>query len=157
MEIIKNSLKWLYSCRYLNEHDNSKNLLIYTNTIFFIVAFITIKFKKNFNEKKIKHIVAIILIFTMGIISTLYHYTQCHNISESYINKWLNLDVTVALISTSIILPMYYKNIDLKILILILITIILFVIPSSNNLYIICHSFWHLFVGLIFYFLIIND
>lgn len=153
MEIIKNFFKWLYSCRYLNDFNKSKNLLIYTNIAFFIVTFLSLKYCK----KNIKDMISIFLIFTMGIVSTIYHYNQCHSGKKTQVQKWINLDVSLAILTCFIILPLYYKNINLKICILVLICLILFFVPSTNNIYVYCHSLWHIMVGVTFYFLVINN
>ena len=100
--------------------------------------------------------ISIILIF-INIVSTIYHYNQCHSEKKTLVQKWISLDVSLAIFTCIIILPLYYKNINLKICILILICLILFFIPYTNNIYVYSHSLWHIMVGLTLYFLIINN
>ena len=76
----------------------------------FYSCFLKLKYCKNF-----KDMISIILIFIMGIVSTIYHYNQCHSEKKTLVQKWISLDVSLAIFTCIIILPLYYKNINLKI------------------------------------------
>lgn len=156
INFVSKCIDWFFNLKHLYKEDNNlKNLLIYTNFIFFIVVFSLIKVRNNNN---LKHYITYFLIIIMGLVSSKYHHCQCHSSSYKKANNWQNIDVLMAISLSIIGMSIYSKNINIKSFISILITLSLFVFPSkNNNMYIIFHSIWHIMVGLVIYLLIIDD
>ena len=156
---MNNFLNWLQSTPYLYNYNNFKNILIYSNIIFILICLLVIKYKKNYNKNYTKYSLSLLLVFIMGIISAKYHHCQCYNTFNGF-KKWFKIDVLFAFIISLICITCYYKNINKKIIYLIILLIILFSYsPDKNklNIYIITHSLWHILVSIIFFLLIIND
>ena len=160
MKYLLNIFNWLTNTPDLKDYNNNfKNTLIYSNIIFILVSFCIIKYKKNYNDHKIKYSLSLILIIVMGFISSKYHHCQCHGSSKD-LKYWVKNDVICACLLTLICLIFYIKNINLEIVILILITIYLYTFPvdiNKINIYILTHSLWHILIGVIFLLLIIYD
>jgi hypothetical protein len=160
MDIISKSKKWLFTFTIYSKSDNKlKHLLIYSNIIFFIVSLMIIQNKNDFHKKKYKHIITLIGVLSIGIISTLFHHCQCNEVSNEKILFFHKLDINFAIFLSSIILVLYFKNINRTILVLIFITLLLFTHPyyKTHNIYFVTHSLWHIMVGVVLYLLVIND
>ena len=154
-----NFIDWMESAPYLYNYNNHKNILIYSNIIFILIAICIIKYKKNYHEHYTKYSLSILLITIMGFVSGKYHHCQCHETHNNF-KKWFKIDILFAFIISLVCLTCYYKNINEEIIYLIIFTIIIFsYAPDENNLhiYIITHSLWHILVSLIFFLLIIKD
>ena len=132
------------SKNYLYDYNNYKKfLLIITNIIFFIGAYILY----NKNEKR-KNIYIFFLICA-GIVSTIYHINQCY--SPNYKNFKNSQGWDIILVSLMFIYFIFneFRNINLKSFILLILAFIFWFKGDSNyDRYIYYHSLWHIFGGL---------
>lgn len=160
MNIIYKIKNWIFYMRNLYGFNNIKSVLLYTNIIFIITIILILRYKKNIKNNRIKNYVSLLLLFIMSIISCKYHDCQCYSNKKNIILKWQKVDILVSLIITFYFFILYFKNINLYILLLSGFSIVLWAAPplnNNNNLYVLCHSLWHILVGVICYLLIIND
>lgn len=153
MNIIYN---YFFRIRKLNKFNNTKSILVYTNIIFIITIIIVLNCKKNI---KIKDYISSIIIFLIALFSSKFHNCQCYSNKEKLILKWQKIDTIWSLIVILIFSMIYFRNINVYVLFLSGIAMFLWLIPPSNNhkLYIICHSLWHIMIGIICLLLMIND
>ena len=154
-----NFINWMESAPYLYNYNNHKNILIYSNIIFILIAICIIKYKENFNENKLKYSSSLLFSIIVGFVSAKYHHCQCHDTHKKF-KKWLKIDILSAFILSLVGLIYYYKNIDMKIIYLLIITLFLYAYPINEKklyIYIITHSIWHILTSFIFFLLIIKD
>jgi hypothetical protein len=162
MNVIFNFFNWLQSGPYLYNHGNFKNILVYSNIIFIIMALLVIKYKNNYSEHYIKYTFSLSLLIIMGFISAKFHHCQCKD-SQDKFKKWCKIDVLSATTLGIIFFIVYFKNINRHIILLFIITTILFIYsPNRNSIngidtYIVTHSLWHILSSLIFFLLIVRD
>ena len=153
---------WLQAGPYLYSHNNYKNILIYSNIAFIIIALLVIKYKKNYSEHNIKYTLSLLFLIIMGFISAKYHQCQCHD-SHTEFKKWIQIDILFSILLGFTFLIFYFKNINSQIILLFAITIILWLYKpdvknnKSRNIYIITHSLWHILSSVMFFLLIIRD
>ena len=159
MNIISRYIDWILSIKNLHSFNNTKSVLLYTNIIFIITIILVLIYKKNIKNNRIKHYMALIMLFLMTIISYKYHDCQCYSNKETKIFKWQKIDIIWSLILTVFFFTLYFKNINFYVLFLSGISLFLFLTPSPHNdfQYVIFHSLWHITIGIICLLLIIND
>lgn len=159
MNIISRNIDWVLSIKNLYNYKYTKISLLYTNIIFIIVIFVILNYKNNINKNRTKYYTSLLLLFLMSVFSYKYHDCQCYSNKKNKILKWQKADILLSIILAITFFTLYFKNINLSIIILSSISLFLFVSPPANNdnIYIIFHSLWHILVGVICYLLIIND
>ena len=115
-----------------------KNLLIYSNIIYIILFLLFINLK---NIKNNNYIYILIIIF---LISTYYHYNQCHSNDITKFKNCYKIDLIMCICISIIIYHNIKIKLNSKIIILFLISLILFCVVFTIKAYIYCHSLWHI-------------
>lgn len=159
MNIISRNIDWVLSIKNLYSFNNTKSVLLYTNIIFIITIILVLIYKKNIKNNRIKHYMALIMLFLTVIFSHKYHDCQCYSNKETKIFKWQKIDIIWSLILTVFFFTLYFKNINFYVLSLSGIALFLFLTPSPHDdfQYVLFHSLWHITIGIICLLLIIND
>ena len=139
---------YMTQTKYLGKVDrNDKYLLVLSNFIFVYVFYILYK------QKKIsKKIYLLIFIF---LISSVYHFNQCRNHNNNIVDLCIIMDFFTSVIIGFILLFCNYNKVNLKVILLLIVSF--FLLDKGNNIteYIYCHSLWHVLMGITLYLLLI--
>lgn len=132
---------------YLGKVDrNDKYLLVFSNLIFVYIFYIL--YKQNKISKR-----TYLLIFIF-LISSLFHYNQCHNHNHNMVDFCILMDVFTCAIVGFILIFYNYNKINFKVILLLIISFFLLDRYKDNTEYIYCHSLWHIFMGITLYLLL---
>lgn len=138
---------YMTTTKYLGKVDrNDKYLLVFSNLIFVYIFYIL--YKQNKISKR-----TYLLIFIF-LISSVYHYNQCNNHNNNMIDFCNLIDVITCIIVGIILISGNYKKINLKVILLLILSF--FLLDKYNNIteYIYCHSLWHVLMGITLYLLL---
>jgi hypothetical protein len=145
--LIDNLFYYMTRTKYLGTSQrNDKYLLVFTNFIFLYVFYLL--YKQN-NVTKRTYILIIVFL-----ISSIYHFNQCHNHSRGLIDTCNIIDfITCSIIGIYLLLFNYHK-INLKIILLFLLSLYFLDRYSNITEYIYCHSIWHILMGITVYYIL---
>ena len=131
--------------KLLHLHDHKccfKSLLILSNLIYIIILLLLIRLDiKN----KWYLVILFVSIFT---ISSIYHYYQCYNSNYNYYTTLKCCDIIFILFFIIVTFALYKIKMNLKIILLLIISLIIWNKQNDKNLYVYYHSLWHILSGL---------
>jgi hypothetical protein len=138
---------YMTTTKYLgNIERNDKYLLVFSNLIFVYIFYIL--YKQNKISKR-----TYLLIFIF-LISSFYHFNQCHNHNNNMVDLCVLMDFFTCVIIGFILLFCNYNKVNLKVILLLILSFFLLDRYKYNTEYIYCHSLWHIFMGITLYLLL---
>ena len=150
--MISKLFNYMTTTKYLGGiNRNDKYLLVFSNLIFVYIFYILYKKKKLSKKKLSKRLYLLIVIF---VISSIYHFIQCQNHHNDIVDICIQIDVITCFIVGFILILSNYKKIDLKVILLLVISFLLLDKSSNFTEYIYCHSLWHILMGITLYLLL---
>ena len=145
--MISQLFNYMTEAKYLGKIErNDKYLLVISNLIFVYVFYILYKKKKITKRTN--------LLLVVFLISSIYHFIQCHNHNNDIVDLCIQIDVITCFIAGLILLSGNYKKIDIKVILLLVISFLLLDKTSNFTEYIYCHSLWHILMGINIYLLL---